>query len=60
MHTPGSMNSLFGDLFGKSWRGFLGGGARDSLGKNVGCDFDSVLVGFNGHSVTILGVNETT
>ena len=35
--TPGSMNSLFSDLFKEFWRGILGG-VRDYLGE--------VLVGF--------------
>ena len=31
-YTPGSMNSLFSDLFKEFWRGILGG-VRDYLGK---------------------------
>ena len=33
--TPGSMNSLFSDLFRELWRGNLGGG-RDYSGEVVG------------------------
>ena len=33
--TPGSMNSLFSDLFREFWRGILGG-VRDYLGEVLG------------------------
>ena len=33
--TPGSMNSLFSDLFKEFWRGILGG-VRDYLGDVLG------------------------
>ena len=35
LDTPGSMNSLFSDLFREFWRGILGG-LRDYLGEVLG------------------------
>ena len=40
VYTPGSINSLFGDLFRKFWRVILGG-VRDYLGVDLGGSLDS-------------------